>query len=161
MRLKTLVDKVHTSSVLNIEEISYLERQLYGGVIQVGYDASKVKEHMPNAVNIDDKGFMSVNYIQVLVARWLLWRNNLNNYKMAFSSKSNGCIQSSIKWRVYIEKWANKSYTLQMMTKDMAFMYNLSPTTGSNDILGNQLMQKKFLVSSFKYTISRKSYCRK
>jgi hypothetical protein len=44
--------------------------------------------------------------------------------------------------------------TLQMMTKDMAFaMYNLS-TTGSNDILGNQLMQK-VLVSSFKYTISR------
>jgi hypothetical protein len=41
-----------------------------------------------------------------------------------------------------------------MMTKDMAFaMYNLSPTTGSNDILGNQLMQK-VLVSSFKYTIS-------
>jgi hypothetical protein len=36
-----------------------------------------------------------------------------------------------------------------MMTKDMAFaMYNLS-TTGSNDILGNQLMQKKFwLVAS-------------
>jgi hypothetical protein len=31
MRLKTLVDKVHTSSVLNIEEISYLwKRQLYG-----------------------------------------------------------------------------------------------------------------------------------
>jgi hypothetical protein len=24
---------------------------------------------MPNAVNIDDKGFMSVNYIQVLVAK--------------------------------------------------------------------------------------------
>jgi hypothetical protein len=29
----------------------------------------QVKEHMPNAVNIDDKGFMSVNYIQVLVAK--------------------------------------------------------------------------------------------
>jgi hypothetical protein len=40
-----------------------------GEVIQVGYDASKVKEHMPNAVNIDNKGFMSVNYIQVLVAK--------------------------------------------------------------------------------------------
>jgi hypothetical protein len=39
--------------------------------------------------------------------------------------------------------------TLQMMTKDMAFaMYNLSPTTGSNDILGNQLMQKFLLVAS-------------
>jgi hypothetical protein len=36
-----------------------------------------------------------------------------------------------------------------MMTKDMAFaMYNLSPTTGSNDILGNQLMQKFWLVAS-------------
>jgi hypothetical protein len=68
MRLKTLVDKVHTSSVLNIEEISYLWKDnSMGGVIQVGYDASKVKD-MPNA-NIDDKGFMSVNYIQVLVAK--------------------------------------------------------------------------------------------
>jgi hypothetical protein len=39
--------------------------------------------------------------------------------------------------------------TLQMMTKDMAFaMYNLSPTTGSNDILGNQLMQKVLVSSS-------------
>jgi hypothetical protein len=46
MRLKTLVDKVHTSSVLNIEEISYLWKDnSMGGVIQVGYDASKVKEH--------------------------------------------------------------------------------------------------------------------
>jgi hypothetical protein len=35
-------------------------------VIQVGYDASKVKEHMPNAVNIDIKGCL---YIQVLVAK--------------------------------------------------------------------------------------------
>jgi hypothetical protein len=35
-----------------------------------------------------------------------------------------------------------------MMTKDIS-SYNLSPTTGSNDILGNQLMQKKFwLVAS-------------
>jgi hypothetical protein len=32
-----------------------LEEQLYGRS-EVGYDASKVKEHMPNAVNIDDKG---------------------------------------------------------------------------------------------------------
>jgi hypothetical protein len=31
MRLKTLVDKVHTSSVLNIEEISYLWKDSMGG----------------------------------------------------------------------------------------------------------------------------------
>jgi hypothetical protein len=69
MRLKTLVDKVHTSSIKHRRNPIFGRRQLYGGVIQVGYDASKVKEHMPNAVNIDDKGFMSVNYIQVLVAK--------------------------------------------------------------------------------------------
>jgi hypothetical protein len=34
---------------------------------------------MPNAVNTDDKGFMSVNYIQVLVAKVADLRNNLNN----------------------------------------------------------------------------------
>jgi hypothetical protein len=46
MRLKTLVDKVHTSSVLNIEEISYLWKDnSMGGVIQVGYDASKERTH--------------------------------------------------------------------------------------------------------------------
>jgi hypothetical protein len=56
MRLKTLVDKVHTSSVLNRRNILSLKDNSMGGVIQVGYDASKVKEHMPNAVNIDDKG---------------------------------------------------------------------------------------------------------
>jgi hypothetical protein len=45
MRLKTLVDKVHTSSVLNIEEISIFGKTTLWEVIQVGYDASKVKEH--------------------------------------------------------------------------------------------------------------------
>jgi hypothetical protein len=41
---------------------------------------------------------------------------------MAFNdSKSNGCIQSSIKWRVYIESGQTNPNTLQMMTKDMAF----------------------------------------
>jgi hypothetical protein len=68
MRLKTLVDKVHTSSVLNIEEISYLWKDNSMGGIQVGY-MMQSKVNMPNAVNIDDKGFMSVNYIQVLVAK--------------------------------------------------------------------------------------------
>jgi hypothetical protein len=38
------------------------------GGIQVGY-MMQSKVNMPNAVNIDDKGFMSVNYIQVLVAK--------------------------------------------------------------------------------------------
>jgi hypothetical protein len=77
----------------------------------VGYDASKVKEHMPNAVNIDDKGFMSVNYIQVLVAIGVLWRNNLNNYKMAFNdlAAKNQMVVLPIKHQVvYIENWTNQ-----------------------------------------------------
>jgi hypothetical protein len=74
--LKTLVDKVHTSSVLNIEEISIFGKTTLWEVIQVGYDASKVKEHMPNAVNIDDKGFMCKLHSSSEWLRWLLWRNN-------------------------------------------------------------------------------------
>jgi hypothetical protein len=62
-----------------------------GGVIQVGYDASKVKEHMPNAVNIDDKGFMSVNYIQVLVAKVASLEKQLKQLQ-------NGILSSKIKW---------------------------------------------------------------
>jgi hypothetical protein len=67
---------------------------------------------MPNAVNIDDKGFMSVNYIQVLVAKVASLRNNLNNYKMAFNdlAANQMVAYNQIKWRVYIEKWANKSH---------------------------------------------------
>jgi hypothetical protein len=124
-----------------------LERQLYGGVIQVG-DASKVKEHMPNAVNIDDKGFMSVNYIQVLVAKVASLRNNLNNYKMAFNDLAANqmvAYNQASSGGFTLKSGQTNPNTLQMMTKDMAFaMYNLSPTTGSNDILGNQLMQKSF-----------------
>jgi hypothetical protein len=70
MRLKTLVKKAHTNAVANISEISYLWKdESMGKRIQVGYDASVVKEHMPNAVNTDAKGMLSVNYIQVLVAK--------------------------------------------------------------------------------------------
>jgi hypothetical protein len=54
-------------------------------VIQVGCDASKVKEHMPNAVNIDDKGFMSVNYIQVLVAKVASLEKQLKQLQSAFN----------------------------------------------------------------------------
>jgi hypothetical protein len=118
-----------------------------GGVIQVGYDASKVKEHMPNAVNIDDKGFMSVNYIQVLVAK-VASLDNLNNYKMAFNDLAANqmvAYNQASSGGFTLKSGQTNPNTLQMMTKDMAFaMYNLSPTTGSNDILGNQLMQKSF-----------------
>jgi hypothetical protein len=124
MRLKTLVDKVHTSSVLNIEEISYLWKDnSMGGVIQ-GYDASKVKEHMPNAVNIDDKGFMSVNYIQVLVAKVASLRNNLNNYKMAFNDLAANqmvAYNQASSGGFTLKSGQTNPNTLQMMTKDMAF----------------------------------------
>jgi hypothetical protein len=40
---------------------------------------------MPNAVNIDDKGFMSVNYIQVLVAKVSLEKQLKQLQKHAFN----------------------------------------------------------------------------
>jgi hypothetical protein len=58
------------------------------------------------------------------VAKVASLEKQLKQLQMVFNdySKSNGCIQSSIKWRVYTE--SKQTHTLQMMTKDMAFMYN-------------------------------------
>jgi hypothetical protein len=88
---------------------------------------------------------MSVNYIQVLVAK-VVWRNNLNNYKMAFNDLAANqmvAYNQASSGGFTLKSGQTNPNTLQMMTKDMAFaMYNLS--LGSNDILGNQLMQKSF-----------------
>jgi hypothetical protein len=90
----------------------------------VGYDASKVKEHMPNAVNIDDKGFMSVNYIQVLVAKVALEKQQTitkwhlttlaANQMVAYNQASSGGFT--------LKSGQTNPNTLQMMTKDMVIV---------------------------------------
>jgi uncharacterized protein YunC (DUF1805 family) len=89
-------------------------------------------KNTPNAVNIDDKGFMSVNYIQVLVAKVASLEKQLKqlqkfndlaaNQMVAYNQASSGGFT--------LKSGQTNPNTLQMMTKDMAFaMYNLSPTT--------------------------------
>jgi hypothetical protein len=106
---------------------------------------------------------MSVNYIQVLVAKVASLEKQLKQLQMAFNDLAANqmvAYNQASSGGFTLKSGQTNPNTLQMI-KDMAFaMYNLSPTTGSNDILGNQLMQKKFWLVA-KYTISRKSYCRK
>jgi hypothetical protein len=70
--------------------------------------------------------------------------NDLANQMVAYNQASSGGFT--------LKSGQTNPNTLQMMTKDMAFaMYNLSPTTGSNDILGNQLMQKVLVSTNIQY----------
>ena len=69
MRLKTLVNKSY-SDVRDIQAISYLWKDPNKSKeVQVGYSAQQVKEYMPSAVTEDSEGVLSVNYIQVLIAK--------------------------------------------------------------------------------------------
>lgn len=69
MRLKTLVNKPY-SDVRDIQAISYLWKDPNKSKeVQVGYSAQQVKEYMPSAVTEDSEGVLSVNYIQVLIAK--------------------------------------------------------------------------------------------
>lgn len=68
MRLKDLVEDVQSAE--KIESITYTWKDKSKGErVQTGYSAQEVKKYMPNAVNEDENGMLSVNYIQVLVAK--------------------------------------------------------------------------------------------
>jgi hypothetical protein len=104
---------------------------------------------MPHAVNTDDKGFMSVNYIQVLVAKLQNLEKRLKQLEyMAFSSLlSNQMVYAQEE--LLLEFTLNSGKTnpggTQMMTKAMAFdMYNLAVTASTNGIADNQLIKKFF-----------------
>jgi hypothetical protein len=62
MDLKHLSIKIHTNSVSDIEEISYLWKTSSMGLQKWVMTQAMFK---PNAVNTDYKGMLSVNYIQV------------------------------------------------------------------------------------------------
>ena len=69
MRLKIVIPHQHIY-VENIAPITYLWKDPKKRESpQVGYSAQEVQKVMPNAVSVDDNGMMSVNYIQVLVAK--------------------------------------------------------------------------------------------
>ena len=69
IRLKTVIPHQHVS-IENIAPITYLWKDPKKRASpQVGYSAQEVQKVMPYAVSVDDDGMMSVNYIQVLVAK--------------------------------------------------------------------------------------------
>jgi hypothetical protein len=66
-RLKDLID--YDYNVSDIKPITYLWKDGRDNKKHVGYCAQEVQKVMPDAVNEDEKGFLSVNYIEVLVAK--------------------------------------------------------------------------------------------
>ena len=70
IRYKNLVDREYDESVLRIKAITYTWKDLkQGNKKQIGYSAQEVQKILPDAVEINEEGFLSVNYIQVLVAK--------------------------------------------------------------------------------------------
>jgi hypothetical protein len=67
IRLKELVDI--TYNPLGITPITYKWKDGSDDKNHVGYSAQQVQEHMPDAVSENQEGFLSVDYIQVLVAK--------------------------------------------------------------------------------------------
>jgi hypothetical protein len=67
IRLKEVVDIVYDPS--EISAITYKWKDGADDKNHVGYSAQEVQKYMPDAVNEDEKGFLSVDYIQVLVAK--------------------------------------------------------------------------------------------
>jgi uncharacterized protein YaiE (UPF0345 family) len=74
-RLKDLTD--YDYNVSDIKPITYLWKDGRDNKKHVGYSAQQVQKVMPDAVNEDDKGFLSVNYVEVLVAQVELLNNRM------------------------------------------------------------------------------------
>ena len=68
IRLKNVVDKEY--NVSDIEAISYTWKdETKGSKIQIGYSAQEVQKYIPDSVSEDENGLLSINYIQVLIAK--------------------------------------------------------------------------------------------
>ena len=67
IRLKELVD--YKYSVADIKPITYLWKDGRDDKKHIGYSAQEVQKVMPDAVNESSDGFLSVNYVEVLVAK--------------------------------------------------------------------------------------------
>ncbi|MFV8339136.1 tail fiber domain-containing protein [Flavobacterium sp. LB3P21] len=69
IRYKDITEKQY-QNVEELEAISYTWKdKTKGEKIQVGYSAQEVQKYIPDAVNEDENGYLSVNYVQVLIAK--------------------------------------------------------------------------------------------
>lgn len=67
IRLKEIVD--YNYNISDIKPISYLWKDSRDNKKHIGYSAQEVQKVMPDAVNENEDGILSVNYIEVLVAK--------------------------------------------------------------------------------------------
>lgn len=67
IRLKNLID--YDYNVSDIKPITYLWKDSRDNKKHIGYSAQEVQKAMPDAVNEGEDGMLSVNYIEVLVAK--------------------------------------------------------------------------------------------
>jgi hypothetical protein len=67
IRLKDLTD--YDYNVSDIKPITYLWKDSRDNKKHIGYSAQEVQKVMPDAVNEGEDGMLSVNYIEVLVAK--------------------------------------------------------------------------------------------
>jgi hypothetical protein len=67
IRLKDVTD--YDYNVSEIKPMNYYWKDKRDDKKHVGYSAQEVQKVMPDAVNEDEKGFLSVNYVEVLVAK--------------------------------------------------------------------------------------------
>jgi predicted heme/steroid binding protein len=79
IRLKDLID--YDYNVLDIKPISYLWKDGRDEKKHVGYSAQDVQKVMPDAVNEDEDGMLSVNYIEVLVAKIAELENRIKQFE--------------------------------------------------------------------------------
>lgn len=75
MRLKDLTD--YDYNVSDIKPISYFWKDGRDNKKHVGYSAQEVQKVMPDAVNEGTDGMLSVNYVEVLVAKVELLNNRM------------------------------------------------------------------------------------
>ena len=83
IRLKNVVERNYQKdNITDIKAISYYWKDSSRGTeIQLGYSAQDVQKIIPQAVNEDKNGELSVNYIQVLIAKIEALENIVNELK--------------------------------------------------------------------------------
>jgi predicted heme/steroid binding protein len=79
IRLKDLID--YDYNVLDIKPISYLWKDGRDEKKHVGYSAQDVQKVMPDAVNEGADGMLSVNYVEVLVAKIAELENRIKQFE--------------------------------------------------------------------------------
>jgi hypothetical protein len=79
IRLKNLID--YDYNVKSIKPITYTWKNSDDKRKKIGYSAQQIQEILPEVVNTDDKGMLSVDYNQIFVAKIGMLENIIQELK--------------------------------------------------------------------------------